>query len=256
MTHPIFVVAKNTFKEMIRDRVLYFVLVFSLLFMGLCFALGQLSYKEIFRLSVSLGLGGIHICFVGLTIFLGSSVFYKEIEKKTIYTLLVRPISRGQYLFGKYLGLVWVLLVMLLGFIACFTLIELLIGVPIYLTTYPAFLGLFLESCLLLAATFLFASLTKPFLAITCSLAFFMIGHWVSNLPALIKKTSSDSFRLFSDLIVRIFPDLEVFNWREFAIAQAPVHGSDIQYALIHSCLWSILLFLVALAIFRRRDFE
>ena len=74
MSSPIFVVAKNTYIEMIRDRVLYFVLVFSVLFLALCFALGQLSYEEIFRLSVSLGLGGIHFCFLGLTIFLGCGV--------------------------------------------------------------------------------------------------------------------------------------------------------------------------------------
>lgn len=256
MRHPILIVSKNTFIEMVRDRVLYFVLVFSILFMGLCFALGQLSYKEIFRLSVSLGLGGIHMCFIGLTIFLGSSVFYREIERRTIYTLLVRPISRGQYLLGKYLGLVAVLFTMLIGFMICFTLIEMLLLVPILPTTYVAFLGLFLESCVLLAVTFFFASFAKPFLSVTGSLAFFLIGHWIYSLNELIEKSKSLAFQWVGWLISRTFPDLEMFNWRDYSIAQAPVPTLDIAYATIQASLWSCLFFLVALVIFRNKDFE
>lgn len=254
--HSVFIVSKNTFTEMIRDRVLYFVVAFSLLFMGLCFALGQLSYNEIFRLSVSLGLGGIHLCFMGLTIFLGSSIFYREIERKTIYTLLVRPLSRGQYLLGKYLGLLALLLVMLFGFTLCFTGVELLVGVPLYMTTYPSFLGLFLEACILLSATFFFASFTKPFLSVTCSLSFFLIGHWIFNLPNLTKKSPSPVFKLIGQFIHRFLPDLEVYNWRDYAIAQAPVPWVDIEYAALQAILWSCLLFLLAYSIFRRKDFE
>ncbi len=256
MSSPIFVVAKNTFIEMIRDRVLYFVVVFSILFMGLCFALGQLSYNEIFRLSVSLGLSGIHFCFMGLAIFLGCSVFFREIERKTIYTLLARPLSRGQYLLGKYLGLLSVLLTLLFGFVLCFTLVEYLLAMPILLTSYYAFVGFFFEAAILLSVTFFFASFSKPFLSITGSLAFFLIGHWVASLEAFIEKSTSVSFYLIGQVIIHTFPNLEALNWRPFAISQSPVPAYELSFAFATAALWALFFFMLSLIIFRRKDFE
>ncbi len=256
MSSPIIIVAKNTYLEMIRDRVLYFVIVFSILFMALCFALGQLSYSEIFRLSVSLGLSGIHLCFAGLTIFLGCVVFYREIESKTIYTLLVRPLTRTQYLVGKYLGLLAILLTMLVCFIACFTFIEFILGVPLMPTTYYPFIGFIFEGAILLAVTFFFSSFLKPFLSSTCSLAFFLIGHWVYNLEALSKTSKSDSFKFVAQAIYRSFPDLETLNWRDYAIAQAPVFPREIFYAITIATLWALFFFLLSVAIFKGKDFE
>jgi ABC-type transport system involved in multi-copper enzyme maturation permease subunit len=250
------VVAKNTYIEMIRDRVLYFVVVFSLLFMALCFALGQLSYDEIFRLSVSLGLSGIHLCFIGLTIFLGCSVFFREIEQKTIYTLLARPISRDQYLTGKYMGLVGILVTLLLGFLLCFTLIELLLGMPILLTSYYAFIGFFFESCILLAITFFFSTFAKPFLSITGSLSFFLIGHWVGTLDYIIEKSEDLVFKFFAIGVSRVFPNLEALNWRQFAIAKAHVPSYEVVFSVAVATLWALFFFLMALLIFRRKDFE
>ena len=256
MNMPLLVVAKNTFKEMIRDRVLYFVIIFSIIFMALCFALGQLSYDEIFRLSVSLGLSGIHFCFAGLTIFLGCSVFYREIERKTIYTLLVRPISRGQYLLGKYLGLVALLFTLLMGFGICFTLIEVLLGMPLLVTSYYAFIGFFFESCILLAVAFFFSSFSKPFLSISGSLAFFLVGHWVSNLKNLIEYSHNPTFALIAKGFSRIFPDLEALNWRHFAIARTHVPLPELGYSVLLAIVWAAFFFLTALLVFRRKDFE
>jgi len=256
MTFPILVVAKNTHLEMIRDRVLYFVVVFTILFMGLSFAIGQLSYNEIFRLSVSLGLSGIHLCYAGLTIFLGCSVFYREIEHKTIYTLLIRPITRSEYLLGKYLGLLSLLFTMLLGFLICFTGIELLLGMPILLTSYYSFFGFFLESMILLAVTFFFSSFAKPFLSITGSLAFWLIGHWVYNLESFIAKSDSVTFKVFGRFIQRTFPDLELLNWRAFAIAKEHVIPFELVSAIVATLLWAALFFMISLLIFRGKDLD
>ena len=256
MILPIYVVSKNTYIEMIRDRVLYFVVVFTVLFMALCFALGQLSYDEIFRLSVSLGLGGIHLCFIGLTIFLGCNVFYREIEKKTIYTLLSRPINRDQYLLGKYLGLIALLLTMLVGFLICFSFIEWFLDMPLLMTSYYSFLGFFFECCILLSVTFFFSSFSRPFLSATGALSFFFIGHWVYNLEKLAYKSESAVFRWFSGLVQHSFPDLERLNWRDYAIAKIHVDFYDLTYAIIMAFMWTVLFFLFATIIFREKDFE
>ncbi|MCJ8277566.1 MAG: ABC transporter permease subunit [Bdellovibrionales bacterium] len=256
MIRPIHIVAKNTFIEVIRDRVLYFLVFFSIFFMLLCFAVGQLSYDEIFRLSVSLGLSGIHICFCGLTIFLGSSLFYREIEKKTIYTLLARPVSRTQYLAGKFLGLLTVLSLLLLGFILCFTVVEFVLGMPILLTTYYSFLGIILEATILLAVTFFFSSFARPFMAITGTLSFFLVGHWVSNLEFLMSKSTDPGFLAIGNILVRTFPHLDSLNWRPNAIAKVAVNPVDLNYGLYLSLVWSALFFVLAIILFRRKDFD
>ena len=252
----IYILAKNTFTEIIRDRVLYFLLLFALLLMGLCFAIGQLSYDEIFRLSTGLGLASIHICFCGLTIFIGSSLFFREIEHKTIYTLLVRPIHRWQYLVGKYFGVLAVLLVLLLGFLFCFAVVQWLLGLPLEKTTLLPFLGIYLESCILLAATFFFSSFASPYVAVGCSLAFFLIGHWVESLEKLVAKSQTIAFYLAGKSIIYTFPSLTRLNWRDHAIAKADVSAVDLWYGLSLTLAWSLLFFALANMIFRRRDFE
>ena len=252
----VYILAMNTLKEILRDRVLYILLLFTVLLMALCFAIGQLSYDEIFRLSMGLGLSGIHLCFSGLTIFIGSSLFFREIEHKTIYTLLVRPVSRWQYLTGKYFGVLAVLFILLLGFVVCFSFIQIFLGLPLQATTYIPFIGIYLESCILLAATFFFASFCTPYIAIGCSISFFLIGHWVESLEKLVEKSQSIGFFLAGKGIIYSFPPLSLLNWRDHAIAKVFVSSTDFCYGLALALAWSLLFFSLANIIFRRRDFE
>ncbi len=88
---PVWVLALNTYKEVIRDRILYALILFAVLLIGLSLALGQLSFAEQARISANFGLTGIHLVVVALAIFVGSNLVYKEIEKKTIMTIWFGP---------------------------------------------------------------------------------------------------------------------------------------------------------------------
>ena len=254
--NPILIVAHNTFKEVIRDRILYVLLLFAVLLMGLSFAIGQLSHEEIFRLSVSLGLASIHICFVGLTIFIGSSLFFREIHSRTIYTLLVRPIHRWQYLLGKFCGLTGVLSVLLLGFMVSFVAIQLFLGLPFHMSLLVPFGGFFLEGLVLLSATFFFSTFCSPFIAVGCAVSCFLVGHWIQNLEILIEKSHSLAFRIVGTGIMYSFPDLGALNWREQGIAQALLSPVDLRYGVLVAFSWTLLLILLSHMIFRNRNFE
>ena len=256
MLLAIHIISKNTFKEVIRDRVLYILLMFALLLLGLSFAVGQLSYEEIFFLSVSLGLSSIHLCFCGLTIFIGASLFFREIEQKTIYTLLVRPIERWQYLVGKYLGLLGVLVVLLIGFMACFSLIQLLLNLPFKTTTFIPFLGILLEAIVLLAATFFFSSFCTPYVAIASSISLFLVGHWITNLETMVAKSQSPFFVTVGNTIIYSFPNLGVLNWRDNALAETMISSLDLRYSLLLCFAWSFVFFALSQLIFSRRNFE
>ena len=104
-------IALNTFRENLRDKLLYNLLVFALLMIGSSLLLMRLTLGEFHRLLLNVGLGSINIFGVLIAIFVGIGLVNKEIEKKTIYTIVSKPVARYQFLIGKYLGLTMTLFV-------------------------------------------------------------------------------------------------------------------------------------------------
>jgi len=205
---------------------------------------------------VGLGLSSIHLCFCGLTIFLGCSLFYREIEQKTIYTLLVRPLHRWQYLFAKYLGLFAVLSVLLLGFMVSFLTVQMFLGLDFHLSLMVPFLGFLMESAILLALTFFLSSFCTPYVAISCSIAGFVVGHWIQNLVELVAKAKSDLFYTVGKGIIYTFPNLEALNWRAYGVARELLHAIDLSYGLLLTVSWTFFLLLCSVLIFKNKNFE
>jgi ABC-type transport system involved in multi-copper enzyme maturation permease subunit len=102
----IYAIALNTYREAVRDRVLFGVLVLAAGVLALTLALGELSLDQQMRVVTDLGLASISLFSVVVAIFLGSSLLYKEIERKTLYVILPKPIARFEFLLGKYFGIV------------------------------------------------------------------------------------------------------------------------------------------------------
>lgn len=106
-----YAIALNTFREAVRDRVLYGVLGFAVFVLLFALALAELSLGQEERVVADVGFASISLFSVVIAIFLGSSLLYKEIERKTLYVILPKPIARGEFLVGKYLGILLTALV-------------------------------------------------------------------------------------------------------------------------------------------------
>src|SRR3989344_142371 len=102
----ILAIAKNTFKQAVRDKILYGIIIFALLFLGSTVVLSSLSLGEDIFIIRSFGLAGIYLFGLVITLFLGASMIYDEVERKTSYFLLAKPVSRTDIIQGKFLGLV------------------------------------------------------------------------------------------------------------------------------------------------------
>ena len=102
----IYAIALNTYREAVRDRVLFGVLALAAAVLALTLALGELSLDQQMRVVTDMGLASISLFSVVVAIFLGSSLLYKEIERKTLYVILPKPIARFEFLLGKYFGIV------------------------------------------------------------------------------------------------------------------------------------------------------
>jgi Cu-processing system permease protein len=125
------IIASNTFREIIRDRILYGIVVFALLLIGLSLALGGLSFSEEARISANFGFTGIQLSTAVLAIFIGSTLVSRELEKQTILTLLARPITRTQFLLGKLLGLIFVIMTVMAGLALVLALVLMWLKLPI-----------------------------------------------------------------------------------------------------------------------------
>lgn len=251
---PIWVLAANTFKEVVRDRILYALVMFAILLIGLSLALGQLSFAEQARISTNFGLSAIHLCAVILAIFIGSNLVYKEIEKKTILTILVRPISRLQFIMGKCLGLGMVIMMMVTGLSLILMLVFLGLGVKIDARFAVVVAGLLAESLILLGITLLFSMITKPLLVVCFSLGVFMIGHWQGSLDYFAKKADGGVLKPVNWLVHYLIPDLERINWKDLVLYDQPLDLTSKAISIAYALAWFAVCVSLATFLFKRKD--
>lgn len=251
----IWVIAKNTFKEVIRDRILYGILIFTIFLIGLSLVLGQLSFTEEARISLNFGFVGIQLSAAIVAIFIGSTLVAKEIDKQTILTLLARPITRAQFIFGKFLGLQMLIVVIGFGLMSVLLAMALYLGVQITESFFIAFYGILLEAMVLLSLTLFFGSFSRPIMTVMFSVSIFLLGHWVDSLPYFISKSSNSAFKIIAQATTKIIPNLEIYNWRTAPIYNESVLFREIGTASAYAMVWVTLLFLLTTFIFRRRDF-
>ncbi|MCC6137720.1 MAG: ABC transporter permease [Bdellovibrionaceae bacterium] len=251
----IIVIAKNTFKELIRNRVLYSFLLFAIFLVLMTVAVGQLSYTEQLRLTMSLGLACIHMCIMGLTVFLGGSIIYKEIERLTILTILSRPISRSHFLIGKYLGFSALILSFSLGFYVVFCLNLLLLGFDFNKwDMFVAFVGIVLEAVTLLSVTTFFSTFCASFLTILFSIGMFLVAHWTLTVKAAHADGTRNIFYYVIVFVKKFLPNFEHFNWRLNAL-EPFVTTSIASYGIAIAAVWVTLFLIMASLIFRTKDF-
>jgi Cu-processing system permease protein len=251
------IIAVNTFREVIRDRILYGIIVFALLLISLSVVLGGLSFTEQAKISADFGFAGIQIGAAILSIFVGSTLVAKEIEKQTILTLLARPITRTQFLIGKFAGLILVILTVMAGLAAVLAGLLISFGLKIDSLFFIALFGVVLESLVLVSITLMFGVVSRPAMTVIFASAMFLIGHWVSSFEGLMKLRSiaADPITVYGSKIAKIVPNLETFNWRSAPIYNSPVPSADILFATLYAAGWVIVFLSITSLAFRRRDF-
>jgi len=251
----IWVIAVNTYQEIIRDRILYGLLVFALLLIGLSLALGSLSFAEQERISVNFGFAAIHISSVFIAIFLGSTLVAREIDKQTVLTLLVRPISRTQFILGKYLGLLFVILTAMLGLALVLTIVSVNLGSKLNSMYFLALYGIMLEAMIVLALAMFFSTFTKPVLVVSFTIGFFLIGHWIENLKFIIQKSESSVAKSLGGAFSEVFINLEKFNWRSLFIYSETISSKYVFSSTLYAAGWMCVFLTIASIVISKRDF-
>jgi len=175
----ILTIGRNTFRENIRDKILYNLILFALLMILSSIALGQLTLGHEAKVIVDLGLGSISIFGTLIAIFIGISLVYKELEKRTVYALLAKPIHRWEFITGKYLGLLFTLLVNV-AIMAAGLMLTLLYQGGIERYTYLNLLPAVCVTLLSLMVTAALALGFSTFCTAACS-SLFTVFRWVAG---------------------------------------------------------------------------
>ena len=248
--------AANTMREAIRSRVLYTLLFFAVVLIGTSVLLATLTYVEGQRILQSVGFAAIRLFGAAIAIFVGIGLIHREVERRTIYTILSKPISRAEFLLGKYLGLVATIWLQLAIMGVAFAAVSLLTGAPLHHQIAVA-LGLAaIELALVVAFATVFSSFTTPMLAALFTTGIYAIGHLSRDLRDFGATSESEAVRLASQALYRILPDLESFNFTIQALHALPIPSSEVLLAVVYGVGYSALLLLLGVVVFERRDFK
>jgi ABC-type transport system involved in multi-copper enzyme maturation permease subunit len=255
LTAAIAAIALNTFREAIRDRVLYLLLVFALILIGVSRLLSLLTVGNEEKIIKDVGLTAISLFGALTAIFVGVNLVYKEIERRTVYTLLANPVRRWQFVFGKFVGLMAVLAMN----VACMT--AALFGVLLWRgeapwPLLPAILLIFVELGVITAFALFFSSVTNPILAAVWTFATYITGHLSWSLKMLKERMAEGAGQWLCDALYVLLPNLERLNIKTEVVHGLPLPQGFLPMALVYGVAYALAILVLASFAFERKDFN
>ncbi len=274
-------VCRNTFREAVRDRVLYVIVVFSVLVIASSKAMGRVSVGEDIKVIRDVGLAGLSAFGALIAIFVGTGLIHKEIDKRTIYTVLSRPVGRTEFLLGKYLGLLatvgLTLFVMTIFFVLYLAAMTAWAAGDVNPNPPPALspamvqalVMLFFELALVTAIAIFFSSATTPILSAVFTFVVYASGRLagqVKMLADLMRPTAEGRGSLIGQhlllFLYSVIPNLHMFNLSARASHDNPPIGIELAipaaqmfWTIVYGLSYTGLVLVLAALVFRRRNF-
>jgi ABC-type transport system involved in multi-copper enzyme maturation permease subunit len=250
----IFEVAANTFKETIRNNVLYIVLFFVVALIVLSVFVADWSVFARIQVMQDFGLATMSLAGLMLAIFIGVGMLGKEMSQKTLYHVVTKPVSREQFVCGKFVGLLATLLLTYLIMSTIFLCTLQYLGGTIRLSLMYAVVLIWAEMSLVISASILFSTLTTPMLASFFSLAFYIAGHLNDLLSIKMVEAKGSIYPQVLRAIYYILPNLEHFNVRDNIIYGVSLPASYYGLAIVYGILYTSLFLAIACILFARKD--
>ena len=247
-------IAGNTVRELVRSKLLHNLLLFAVLLIASSMFVAQLTVGQWDRVILDIGLAAIEVSGVLVAILIGVGLVAGEIERRTVFPILARPVTRGAFLLGRFLGLCAMLAVSVVLMLGVLAGVLRLAGYGVSSSVAIAALLILLE--LSLMASLLCGSFTKPILASAFSVSVFLIGHLLSDLKAFQQRSHSGLAKVFTGVAYRLLPDLELLNVKSLASNELPVPHGLAPAAALYGAAYAAALLVIAVSIFSRRDLK
>ena len=255
MKDALVAIATHTFKEAVRDRILVLFVVFAVLLMAFSTVISWLTVGSELKIVTDIGLAALAFFGMLVAVFVGITLVHKEVEKRTIYAVLAKPVPRWLFLLGKYLGLMLTLAVVL-GLMSVFyiALVTWKGGTfPSHLL--PAIWLTYLEVSVITSVAILFSCFTTPMLAAVFTIGTYLLGHLSWGLRELSAELTGAASWLAIG-IYYLLPDLETFNVRSQVVHDLALPRGYLLESFIYAAAYTTGMMLLAVILFRRRDLK
>jgi ABC-type transport system involved in multi-copper enzyme maturation permease subunit len=263
------VVAIAVFRESVRDKVFYNLLLFALLLVGASILIGQLTAGQDVKIIKDLGLAATSVFGVFIAVFVGISLVSKEVDRRSVYPLLAKPVRRSAFILGKYAGLLLTLLVnTVVMTIALYAVLFFLSrGVPANVqgawdapALDPALLEaialIYVEVAVVTAVAVFFSSYSSPMLSAVFTLGIYVAGQFSGDLEHFDEIVDAPAAAIVARTAYYVLPDFSKFDVKLAVVHGVPVSGLYMASAAAYGAIYIAALLFGAIAIFSRRDFK
>jgi ABC-type transport system involved in multi-copper enzyme maturation permease subunit len=263
------IIAVNAFRESVRDKVLYNLALFAILLIGASYLLGQLTAGQDVKIIKDLGLAATSLFGLFIAVFIGIGLVSKEVEKRSVYSLLSKPVHRYQLVLGKYAGLTLTLAVnVAMMALALYALLfymswgrppeaDLVWDAPV---RDPAMLkAIFLilvELMLVTAIALLFSTFSTPILSAAFTFGFFLAGHFSADLRNFEQVVDSPAAARLARGLYWVLPNLGQFDVKSQVVHGQPVPFGYVALTSAYALVYIAMLLAIAMYVFSRRDFK
>lgn len=258
MSGRISYIAANTFREAVRDRVLYNLIAFALLMTGASILVGQISIDIERLVVINLGLTAVSLFGVVIAIFIGIGLVSKEIEKRTLYTVLSRPVQRWEFIVGKFFGLAGTLVVntffMAIGVFAALLYVSRHFQKP-DAWVLVALYFIVLQFLIITALALLFSAFSSPLLSAVFAFSLFVIGSFAEDLRGFAGMTQGIT-RWLATGAAYLLPNFSALNVISSVAHQQPVAGQLVFYNTVYALIYAAMALCGAVLIFEHRDLK
>lgn len=251
----IIAIALNTYREAVRNRIFYLLVGFGFFFALSSRFISMVTVGDQARVLKDVGLGAIHFFSITLVIFTGINLIYQEIERRTLFNILSKPVSRSEFILGKFFGLALTAGLSLLAMAGVFVLFLAITTGRVEAPLLLSFLLLYEELLIITALALLFSSFTTPILSFLFTVSLTLIGRvlWTYNEFRPLLRTPL--VRGLCRAIYLLLPNLDKFNIQDAVVVGRPLSTPTVLLAMGYGAVYIIALLALTLYLFRRRQF-
>lgn len=249
-------IALNTFKEIVRNKILYLILFFAFVFIVFSIALGKLTIWDDNKVIVDFWLAMIEIFWLVWVLFVGSQLLFKEIEWKTIFLILSKPIQRYEFILGKFFG--FSATIFLIIFLQSILFLIVLFIKDIEITKLITFslLFTFFKLEILLSLVFFFSTFMSTMLTILVTLMIYFLSHSFTILIDIANRTANVAVLYFSKGLQLLFPPFEALNIKDVIGSFSNFSAYYFLFNSAYSIVYLTIILFFTILIFNKKKFE
>lgn len=256
MIQQLVTIALNGFREASRNRVTVVVAAFALVLIFSSTIALEFTVSTFDRVMTDVGLGVMSLISVGLTMFLGTGLIPREIERRTIFLVVSRPVSRPVFVVGRLLGNVLTIYVLTLVMAAILAAQFFFASSEFTASLQIAIFGLLLEVTLLSAVAIFFSTWSSQTVSVVCSIGLYFLGHAAGELYRMASKSASAVVSTVGKAVYYLVPNLDRLDFKPQATYGELVSGGELLGASLYTLAYVAVLTILAGVIFQRRDFK